>query len=201
VHFRSLRPVPGKVDCLVLDYGENVMRHGPINQVKPKKPGEKRTTEMVMAKPCPACQALVAISCRRCPHCGEEIPVLESGPNHGTYAADVEILASKKPQWREVQEMRTSRHMPAKVGAIASMRVDYRLAVAEWVSEWICPDHGGGAATRARQWMMARGYGVLSVEQALGVAWPVPQRVLVEQVDGRGRLKDYEFGSNWLVGA
>ena len=200
---RGLRPFPGKKDCLVLDYGENVMRHGPIDQVKPRKPGEKRATDMVMAKPCPACQALIALSCRTCPHCGEEIPVMESGPNHGTFAADADLLGATRDQWREVSEMRVSRHVPRGVGKTDSMRVDYRLGLAEWASEWICPDHGGRAKRSAGEWMQARGYGIIPVTQALAVMWPTPKRIKIVKEAGAAHwhVKDYEFGANWLVGA
>ena len=39
---RGTRLAPGKADCLVLDFAGNVARHGPIDAVKPKKPGSRR---------------------------------------------------------------------------------------------------------------------------------------------------------------
>src|SRR4029079_13729692 len=36
---RGTRLAPGKADCLVLDFAGNVARHGPIDAVKPKRPG------------------------------------------------------------------------------------------------------------------------------------------------------------------
>jgi hypothetical protein len=91
--------------------------------------------------------------------------------------------------------------MPNRVGATASMRVDYRLGVADWVSELICPDHGGLASGKAARWMEARGYGILTVAQAVDVKWPTPRRVLVEEsVNGRSNVLDYEFDASWLGG-
>ena len=37
---RGLRIAPGKTDCLVLDFGTNVLRHGPLDMVRPTQPGE-----------------------------------------------------------------------------------------------------------------------------------------------------------------
>ena len=39
---RGTRLAPGKEDCLVLDFAGNVARHGPIDAVKPKRPGSRR---------------------------------------------------------------------------------------------------------------------------------------------------------------
>ena len=39
---RGTRLAPGKADCLVLDFAGNVARHGPIDAVKPKRPGSRR---------------------------------------------------------------------------------------------------------------------------------------------------------------
>ena len=128
---------------------------------------------------------------------------MESGPNHGKFAADADLLGATRDQWREVSEMRVSRHVPRGVGKTDSMRVDYRLGVAEWASEWICPDHGGRAMRSAGEWMQARGYGIMPVTQALDVKWPTPTRIKIVKEEGAAhwRVKDYEFGTNWLVGA
>jgi superfamily II DNA or RNA helicase len=38
---RGLRLAPGKTDCLLLDYGGNVNRHGPIDRIRPPRPAKK----------------------------------------------------------------------------------------------------------------------------------------------------------------
>ena len=35
-----LSPETGKTECLVLDYGRNIERHGPIDMIKVKEPGK-----------------------------------------------------------------------------------------------------------------------------------------------------------------
>ena len=77
---RGTRIAEGKENCLVIDYGENVFRHGLIDDItlsKPKdtkgeapvkvcQPGHEETGE--------GCGALVPAGCRVCPECGAEFP-------------------------------------------------------------------------------------------------------------------------------
>lgn len=62
-------------DCLVLDFAENVMRHGPITEVIP--PSERSKGEKVGTMPCkecPECLEIVPIQTEVCPSCGFEFP-------------------------------------------------------------------------------------------------------------------------------
>ena len=54
---RGFRLAPGKADCLVLDFGGNVMRHGPVDdlQMRDRNP----TGRPAPMKECPGCNALV----------------------------------------------------------------------------------------------------------------------------------------------
>ncbi len=56
---RGFRLHPGKQNCLVLDFGGNIERHGPIDQIKPKDKA-KRPDQGPPAKECEKCHALVA---------------------------------------------------------------------------------------------------------------------------------------------
>ncbi len=66
---RGMRTHPGKKDCLVLDYGCNVERHGPVNRVRPSWRREVRGED----KPpppmtvCPSCQAFPQLGVNCCP--------------------------------------------------------------------------------------------------------------------------------------
>jgi len=202
---RGLRPWPGKADCVVLDYGENVMRHGPINAVRPREPGKRKEgAAEVMAKECPECQALIAIGCKACPYCGKEQPGMEREPKHTTTPSDAPLLAPPEEPggyvWRNVMEMRVSEHGTRHPGARRSVRVSYRVGAAEWVSEWICPEHTGYARQKAEQWMNARGYNLLSVDDALGVEWPVPERIRIKTGGKWPEVVDYELGAALLMG-
>jgi DNA repair protein RadD len=201
---RGLRTFPGKTECVVLDYGENVMRHGPINAIRPKeKKDRKDGPQEARAKECVKCGALIAVGCRLCPHCGAEQPFVERGPNHDTRPSDAPLLQTAKPgeyQWRDVMGMQVFEHGKSLPGSIRSMRVEYRIGAAEWVREWICPEHTGYARNKAEQWMNARGYNLLSVDDALAVEWPMPKRIQIKTGGKYVEVVDYDLGDSLLKG-
>ena len=73
---RGMRIAPGKNDCLVLDYGRNRFRHGPLDKLRLRK--EKGEPGEAPEKECPpddgGCGAVVPLACKTCPECGYEFP-------------------------------------------------------------------------------------------------------------------------------
>jgi len=69
---RGFRLHPGKADCLVLDFGGNIVRHGPVDALQVKAPGGGNGE--APAKECPECQAVVHAAYATCPECGYEFP-------------------------------------------------------------------------------------------------------------------------------
>jgi DNA repair protein RadD len=69
---RGFRLHPGKANCLILDYGGNVLRHGPVDDLRIKEPG--KGTGVAPAKKCPECLALIAAGYATCPQCGYAFP-------------------------------------------------------------------------------------------------------------------------------
>jgi hypothetical protein len=72
---RGIRSFPGKEDCLILDFGGNIKRHGYLTKnwkitLEPTPP----PPESPMTKDCPECGAAVWIFERVCPECGYEFP-------------------------------------------------------------------------------------------------------------------------------
>lgn len=67
---RGLRLHPSKKDCLVLDFGGNVRRHGFIDKVEPPKKGKKKGEQEAPVKKCGGCDALLPIMTKTCPECG-----------------------------------------------------------------------------------------------------------------------------------
>jgi DNA repair protein RadD len=146
---RGMRISPGKPDCLVLDYGGNVERHGPVNRVRPKKKGEGET---LVVKVCPACQSYVMAAVRTCPDCGYEFPAPESG--NGLHDPTASVLAPMdfeppKPVRIEVRDVYYRVH--EKAGKPPSLRVDY-LCGMRTISEWVCLQHSGYARRKATRW-------------------------------------------------
>ncbi len=69
---RGFRLHPSKEDCLVLDFGGNILRHGPVDalQIKDRAQGNGDAP----AKECPQCQTVVHAAYSVCPECGFEFP-------------------------------------------------------------------------------------------------------------------------------
>lgn len=68
---RGTRIVDGKDDCLILDYGGNIRRLGPVNDPivpAPRRKGQDVKGEAPL-KICPQCQSYVPIQVKVCPDC------------------------------------------------------------------------------------------------------------------------------------
>lgn len=145
---RGSRLSPGKTDCLVLDFGGNIARFGPIDLIKIRKKGGKASAEKQPTRTCPQCESEISIACRVCPHCAAEMPAIERS-QHDPYASSAPILST--PQEMNVIDVGFSKH--TKPEKPAMMRVDYYTdSYSERVSEFLCFDHGGFASFKARQW-------------------------------------------------
>lgn len=147
---RGLRLAPGKSNCLVLDFGGNVVRHGPIDQIKIREPkkGEKQAP---MGKACPECKTLVGAATTVCPECGYEWAVedAEKGSKLEEKPADVEILSTgekKSPivRW-QIQRTNYRLHQPKIPTKRRTLRVEYEAGYTERVSEFVCFDHDDGS--------------------------------------------------------
>lgn len=147
---RGLRLSPGKTNCIVLDFGGNVVRHGPIDQIKIREPkkGEKMAP---MGKACPNCQTLVAAASTVCPECGYEWAVedVETSSKLEEKPADVEILSTgekKSPivRW-QIQRTNYRLHQPKIATKRRTLRVEYEAGYTERVSEFVCFDHDDGS--------------------------------------------------------
>ncbi len=150
---RGMRIFPGKKDCLVLDYGLNVERHGPINRVKPTKPGSGNGKSETPVKECPECHAYSMLAVGACSHCGYAWPERKAGVSHeneASFASPID-MQPERPNIKRVTDMFFRRH--TKPGSPDSMRVDYVLGVTV-VSEWVCIEHKGYAQHRAAEWWL-----------------------------------------------
>jgi len=154
---RGFRLHFGKANCLVLDYGGNVLRHGPVDQLQVvEKPGDGDGP--APAKECPNCRALIAPAYSICPQCGQEFPPPER-KKHESQATNAGVLSGQVSDAEfEVRDITFSVHIKkdADDDAPKTMRVNYRLGLDYWVSEWICFEHTGWARRKAEQWWKAR---------------------------------------------
>ena len=161
---RGMRPAEGKTDCLVLDYGGNIARHGPVDEIKirPKSKGEGGMPWKI----CDNCSAVQPAGARVCSECDYEFPEPEKRAN--TEASALPVLstgaigggpASTK---HAIGETQFHVHKKRSGDGPPTVRVDYYGAEPEgassaWVptkvaSEWICVEHEGFAHSKAAKW-------------------------------------------------
>lgn len=200
---RGFRLCDGKTDCLVLDFGGNVLRHGPVDAIRIADAPSKGAGD-APAKECPQCQALIASGYAMCPECGHNFPPPERR-THDATADSAGILSGQVTvSEHQVRRVYYSVHVKreAPPGAPRSMRVDYDVGFYDTRSEWICLEHDGYARQKAEAWWRARSHLPVpdnveeAVELASAGALAVVRSIKVRSVAGEkyDRIVDYELG-------
>jgi DNA repair protein RadD len=180
---RGMRPAAGKADCLVLDYGGNVLRHGPVDAPRPLFAGTLGGGEAPM-KECPTCKLMVATATRFCPECGHEWERKEAALM-ARYDGDVLASPEYVEGWRNVDVVNLRRHR--KAGAPDSVRVDFACGL-EIYSRWVCPEHPGRPRIWYESWCHESGVPVCdTVDEALTYTPSVT------------RIRVRRDGKHWLV--
>ena len=205
-----LSPETGKQDCLFLDYGGNILRHGPLDmiRVQDRTPGSGDAP----AKKCPQCSALIHAAYAKCPQCGYEFPPPERS-NLTEHASTAGVLSGEIVNTDyDVQRTFFSVHQKryAEPGTPLTMRVDYEVGFNQYKSEWVCPEHTGYARQKFLKWWSERAPEGCPVpdtaEEAVALAnadylTPV-QGITVRYVTGDKfeRITGYRFGPKaWEV--
>ena len=184
---RGTRIAEGKENCLILDYGSNVERHGFIDQVKPKDKMSGGDGEAPV-KQCEICQTIVHAAAKICPECGFEFPAPLL--NHGSSSYSGAMLSSQVvAEWVDVDEVLYSRHQ--KEGKPDSIKVTYYSGMMN-VSEWLCPDHGGYAASKYKERKSLLNAYADTTTEALDEAhfWRKPSRVMVRPSSNNPKYKE-----------
>lgn len=156
---RGLRVHPSKQDCLVLDFGSNIQRHGSIDNIDYGKPKTRKASEPSDdERLCPNCEAPIPNKKRRCDDCGFESQPRE--PNHEQQAdTNSKILSTGEPEHFPVESASFSRHQ-GKPGKLDTLRVTYYVEsegnLVKHISEWVCVEHSGYAKGKAQAWWRER---------------------------------------------
>lgn len=157
---RGFRLCEGKGDCLVLDFGGNIIRHGPVDQIRsddPSKGGGGKGGEGPV-KECPDCHEVIAAGYSKCPACGHEFPVKRES-KHTTKASEQNVISQEvHVADAEVHGIKYFVHEKkgAPEGTPRTMRVDYTVGIGQKVSEWVCVEHDGFALKKAEAWWRER---------------------------------------------
>jgi DNA repair protein RadD len=150
---RGLRLHEDKQDCLVLDYGDNIMRHGPI---------DLDDSGDIKLATCGNCENVFSRAVKKCPSCGTEIPPVQ----REMFAAEAERekkmheakahagMLLNKPRWMDVSAVTLRLHR--KAGKADSVRVELHCGLT-LVKHWLTLDHDGYGAVQARKWLTDRG--------------------------------------------
>ena len=203
---RGFRIHPDKNYCRVLDYGGNVIRHGPVDTLKPNN---KQTSGDGTApvKKCEACNSLVHAAYRVCPECGTEFPKIEK--THATRASDAGILSSDVMVYdAEVTDVFYQVHTKrgAPEGTPKTLKVSYQQPglSAELIQEWVCLEHEAGSfpQRKAALWWRSRSNtpvptdATMAAELANDGALAKPTKIKVEYKPGERfpRIVSYELG-------
>lgn len=200
---RGLRTDPSKENCLVLDFGGNVRRHGTIDQIQPstKKAGE--TGGEAPVKACPECDEMVHAALSICPSCGYEFPKPEA--NHEAASSGDCPLAGPVPEKFPVSSVLYAEHRTKgkPEDAPRSMRVSYFDGLDQHIcDEWVCVEHTGFAWEKAHAWWHARSNVPMpdtardAVSLAQSGALAETTEIIVKDQAGSKfqRIVDYELG-------
>lgn len=209
----------GKIDCLVLDYGGNIGRHGPVDgtlnckdtqwkcikcsaynsgeaekccNCKAAKPKGERQQDGY--KLCVVCMTKCASGTKKCTNCGFIFPLstIEHGHDRDNPITKKDKRAIVRAQ---VEGVVYSKH--AKPGKTPSLRVDY---LPSNYSEWVCFEHDGFARKKAIKWWLDRYGGNIvpgTVDEALGIIKPgilrEPTEIVVNVTEKFPRIVSHTF--------
>lgn len=152
-----LSPDTGKTDCLILDFANNISRHGCLDQLRPpsEHTGEKRGP---LAKACPECSTMMPLPVMTCPSCGYVYPAPEKKIRIEAEASTLGVISGEvTTETLDVTEVDyepwTKRGAPQ--GSPRTVRVTYWCGL-EHYSEWLCPEHTGYARRKFEDWFISR---------------------------------------------
>lgn len=205
---RGLRLADGKENCLVLDYGGNIERHGPIDAPRIQSNHKKKKgdgTEAAPTRVCEECLTACLAAYRTCPECGHKFE--REGESHEGQASTLSILSikDKKREWKDVKKT-TYSEWDSKSGNV-TMMIDYEIGIMESLREWVCIQHENGtfARSKAVEWWTERSVIVpvpKTAEEAVHLARDgavaEPSRIHVEYPpegsDGWPKIIGFELG-------
>ncbi|OHB57653.1 MAG: hypothetical protein A2Y12_20815 [Planctomycetes bacterium GWF2_42_9] len=199
---RGFRLHESKKDCLVLDFGGNILRHGPVDCL--------RVTDAVVkgdgdapAKECPQCNEIIHAAYAKCPACGYEFPPPEK-TKHDTTASSEGILSDQTSvNEYPVEEVLYSVHTKkgAKTESPRTMRVQYKIGFASYISEWICFEHTGFARHKAEIWWSQRSDSPVPDDSEMAAFFATngrlkePVKITVKHIPGQkfDKIISYQF--------
>jgi len=148
---RGTRPANGKENCLVLDFGRNVPRLGPINDpIIPHKKGSKEGD--IPVKICDTCGTYNHLKVRFCTNCGNEfIFQIKIVAKAGTDA----ILKSDLPVVETFNVDKVIYSKQQKQGKLPYIAATYFCGMQSF-KQFVFPEHSGYAKKLFHDWWKQR---------------------------------------------
>lgn len=198
---RGMRIHPDKENCLVLDFGGNIERFGPVDQIQIGKKGKRKDGIVVTPmKACenPDCRASNIIQARECIECGKPFTFKVKDP-HEERAAGGALLSGQKapPRWEDVTGVMFRRHTK-RGNNTRVLKVTYMFGMLDKVDEYICLEHTGYARKKAIDWwdkMTGGAKRPVTVDEAIDRQKEIklPVRVNVQKEGKYERVIGYEY--------
>jgi DNA repair protein RadD len=152
---RAMRRFDGKSEALILDYGGNIARHGPITDVRVKAKFRIEGGGLAPFKVCPQCSAENAASSRACIHCDFEFPPPEKKANATASPLNpMEAPAAARPVTVKVGSVECMRWLKknAEPGKPPTLRMRFLTEDGlEILSEYLCLEHDGFVRHKAEK--------------------------------------------------
>ena len=175
---RGMRLAPNKTDCLLLDFGSNVIRHGCIDEVVPPHKKIKSSHGDAPVRECPTCHTISHISIGICPECGFVFPKRDP---HDSHAYEGAVISNDR-EWVDVKEINYTRHM--KAGKPDSVRIDfYTNKRTKPYPFWLLLEYQGYPKEKARKYIrMCKGKAI-TTKEALDESpnWLQPKRIEIKK--------------------
>ena len=158
---RGTRKGEGKRDCVILDFAQNVYRHGPVDRVSVATNGNGGAqvgvkVGSVLAKPCPECNELNPLAVKECVSCGYEFPQPKPVAKHAT-SADAMPILSNQAAWFPVMNVHMGKHAKwSNPDAPPTLCIEYLSGLSVY-KDYVAFEHRGQARTFAEKFWFAFG--------------------------------------------
>jgi DNA repair protein RadD len=152
---RGFRLAPSKKNCLLLDYGNNLRRHGPLDAIGYGRESSRAARNNGgPTKICPSCNDDVPAGVKSCPECGFDFPPPE--PKYEASADTSSNLLAKAEEFKVVDWHFFRHEKRNDPDAPNTLRVEYQIEgdIGMTIPEWVCFDHpeDSYAFKKALQW-------------------------------------------------
>jgi DNA repair protein RadD len=161
---RGLRKHESKTNALILDFGNNIERHGSLDdrnygRARGSKPGSAQPQERNgRGRECLNCKLDVPAGEPECPECGFRFP----GRHQANADTDSQLTGEVPPETWLVESCKWGTHYKKNdPEAPPTLRIDYECQpvdvpsgnlTAKHVSEWVCLEHQNFARVKACLW-------------------------------------------------